>query len=81
MDKITQYLNDFNEVADNWFAKATFVAENYQFFKQFFEKENREKAQWEDFQSMGMRAVVNYQCCWASNREQSKMECFNASLF
>ena len=43
MDKITQYLNDFNEVADNWFAKATFVEENYQFFKQFFEKENLEK--------------------------------------
>lgn len=53
MVDVTQYLNEFKEIADEWFANAAFVEENYQFFSEFFKKENLQTAQWEDFQNMG----------------------------
>jgi hypothetical protein len=46
--KLEKYLRKFNQIADEWFEKATFLKENYDFFKNFFKKENLEKAEWED---------------------------------
>jgi len=53
MGRVEEYLNEFKEVADQWFADFPFVKENYEFFTKFFTKENLENAIWEDFQNMG----------------------------
>ena len=53
MDKLADYLNKFKIDADSWFKKGSFVGEFYNFHKEFFKKENLEKAEWSDFQKMG----------------------------
>lgn len=52
-DKIKDYLSAFKMEAPAWFAKATFVQSNYNFFLNFFKQENLEKAEWLDIQQMG----------------------------
>jgi len=47
------YLNEFKSVAQDWFAKNTFLQDFHKFFTEFFKKENLEKAEWPDFQKMG----------------------------
>jgi len=53
MDKLTEYLEDFKLVADDWFRVNNFLMEYYNFHKEFFKKENLEKAEWKDFQNLG----------------------------
>jgi 5-methylcytosine-specific restriction enzyme B len=53
LDKVTQYLTEFAGIAEKWFKDKAFLKENYEFFTEFFKKENLEKAEWEDFQRMG----------------------------
>ena len=45
MKNIDTYLEDFKKVADKWFTDAVFLEQNYMFFKNFFKKENLEKAE------------------------------------
>jgi MoxR-like ATPase len=52
-DKITQYLEAFREEARAWFTHATFVKEYAEFFRNFFRRENLEKAEWPDIQRIG----------------------------
>ena len=49
---LEQYLQEFSETAEDWFAGATFLKDNYDFFHQFFKKEDLEVATWEVFQGM-----------------------------
>jgi 5-methylcytosine-specific restriction enzyme B len=51
--KIDDYLKEFSLVATDWFKNATFVRENFQFFKNFFKHENLEKLEWSDIQKIG----------------------------
>lgn len=53
MKDTSEYLNIFASEAASWFKKSTFVAENHAFFKEFFKRENLEKAVWADFQKIG----------------------------
>lgn len=53
MEKVLQYLLEFKPEAKAWFAEQTQVAEDYAFFKEFSQRENLEKAEWQDFQKIG----------------------------
>ncbi len=53
MELIDKYLNEFKKISDEWFSVNKFVENNYNFFRDFFKKENLEKAEWEDFQKIG----------------------------
>ncbi|MFC1493329.1 AAA family ATPase, partial [candidate division KSB1 bacterium] len=50
---LKDYLKEFAEIADDWFSERKFVEENSKFFKEFFKKDNLEKAKWKDFQQIG----------------------------
>lgn len=48
------YLEKFSEVADAYFLDRTdFLRPRYEYFQEFFNKENLEQADWSDFQEMG----------------------------
>jgi hypothetical protein len=53
MERIEVYLKEFSENADQWFKEFPFVKENYEFFQNFFKRENLVKAEWKDFQDLG----------------------------
>ncbi|HRG07878.1 MAG TPA: DUF3578 domain-containing protein, partial [Cyclobacteriaceae bacterium] len=55
MNKIVEnYLREYSKVVDDFLKKDEAVVErNYFFFKNFYKKENLEKASWEDLQQMG----------------------------
>lgn len=53
MKTTEEYLEEFKLKADGWFEKNKYINEFYDFFKNFFIKENLEKAEWKDFQEMG----------------------------
>ena len=55
MAQLRSLLEDFAEIADQWFADRPFVEDNYRFLQSFFQPENLQAAQWEDFQEMGRR--------------------------
>jgi len=50
---IEQYLNEFAEVANDWFKNTPVVEKHYYFFESFFEKKNLETLTWEQIQTMG----------------------------
>lgn len=50
---LQEYLNEFGKIADKWFKESKFLEENYIFFRNFFKKENLEKVQWKEIQSIG----------------------------
>ena len=53
MRTITDYLNEFKAVADQWFAKTGFIGENCRFFQEFFSEANLAKCEWPDIQKLG----------------------------
>jgi 5-methylcytosine-specific restriction protein B len=53
MTKIEKYLTEFKDAGDTWFKNIEWFEPRYQYFKDFFRKENLDKAKWEDFQEMG----------------------------
>jgi len=52
MAKIIQYLEEFKPIAADWFRDQAYVQANYDFFQNFFQRENLEQAEWPYFQSM-----------------------------
>ena len=52
-DTLEDYLQEFAEIADQWFAERPFVTEYWQFMHDFFKPENLEKAEWPDIQKLG----------------------------
>ena len=50
---LQDYLKEFKADAPEWFEKCAFIKKNYEFFKEFFKKENLMKAEWPYFQAMG----------------------------
>lgn len=50
---LQEYLQEFKTVAKDWYENQTGILEFYHFFKEFFKKENIEKAEWSEFQAMG----------------------------
>lgn len=50
---LEEYLQEFAETAEEWFAKRPFVTEYWQFMHEFFKPENLEKAEWPDIQKLG----------------------------
>lgn len=53
LPKVKNYLKKFSEVADHHFTERAFVEPRYEYFQDFFKKENLEQADWDDFQEMG----------------------------
>ncbi|MCF8233253.1 MAG: EVE domain-containing protein [Bacteroidales bacterium] len=53
MNPIGTYLKEFSSIAEKYFQEKLWLKERYDFFQLFFEKENIEKADWNDFQKMG----------------------------
>jgi MoxR-like ATPase len=54
--KAKQYLMKFAEEADTHFTEQTaFLEPRYQYFQDFFKKENLKQADWSDFQEMGKK--------------------------
>src|SRR5688572_13981284 len=50
---IKQYLKEYAIVADSFLTKQDVLQKNFNFFKDFYKKENLQKISWEDFQKMG----------------------------
>jgi len=50
---VVKYLQRFKAIADDWFAKSGFVSQYFNFFKEFFRKENLAKCEWTDIQRLG----------------------------
>ena len=50
---LQDYLIEFKAVAAEWFEGCAFIKDNYDFFTEFFKKENLIKADWPDFQEIG----------------------------
>ena len=50
---IQDYLIEFKSLAADWFKERAFIKDNYDFFTEFFKKENLIKANWSDFQAIG----------------------------
>jgi len=50
---LQDYLIEFKAVAAEWFEGCAFIKDNYDFFTEFFKKENLIKAKWSDFQAIG----------------------------
>jgi 5-methylcytosine-specific restriction protein B len=53
MSKTTEYLQSFKQHAAEWFKKAAFVRQYHAFFKDFFQREKLEQAEWADIQKIG----------------------------
>ncbi|MEL7834856.1 AAA family ATPase [Fodinibius sp. N2] len=53
LPKVKSYLKKFSEVADQHFTERAFVERRYEYFQDFFKKENLKQAEWSDFQEMG----------------------------
>ena len=53
MSKTTEYLEAFKPVATAWFTKAAFVREYHEFFREFFQRDKLETAEWPDIQKIG----------------------------
>jgi 5-methylcytosine-specific restriction protein B len=52
-NKLEFYLNQFSEIAPNYFSDNQWLTERFEYFQEFFKRENLTNAQWEDFQAMG----------------------------
>lgn len=50
---IKKYLNEFSHDADKWFQDATFLEERFNFFNNFFKKENLRNLEWNEIQKLG----------------------------
>jgi hypothetical protein len=50
---IKEYLEEFAEIADEWFKKENWLENWFEFYNSFYERENIIKAEWVDFQEMG----------------------------
>lgn len=50
---LQDYLIEFKAVAAEWFEGCAFIKDNYDFFTEFFKKENLIKVNWPDFQEIG----------------------------
>jgi len=53
MEKVLHYLEEFKPQSRTWFDEQRQVVEDYEFFKEFSNKENLERAEWKDFQRIG----------------------------
>jgi 5-methylcytosine-specific restriction enzyme B len=53
MNIAPEYLKKFALEADARFKRSTFLRDNYEFFRNFFKRENLEKAEWPDIQKIG----------------------------
>ena len=53
MNKTVEYLKSFKPQAAQWFTKANFLREYFNFFQNFFQRKNLEKADWPDIQKIG----------------------------
>jgi len=52
-DIVDGYLDDFAQIANQWFADRPFIEERFEFFKEFKKRENLENADWSYFQKLG----------------------------
>lgn len=52
-DILEEYLQEFAEIADQWFADRPFVTTFWHFMQEFFKPENLEKAEWPEIQKLG----------------------------
>jgi 5-methylcytosine-specific restriction protein B len=52
-DTLEEYLQEFADIADEWFAERPFATEYWQFMHEFFQPENLEIAEWADIQKLG----------------------------
>lgn len=50
---INSYLEQFAEIADDWFDDSPFLEERFAFFQEFKKRENLENADWPYFQQLG----------------------------
>jgi hypothetical protein len=50
---IKEYLEEFAEIADEWFKKENWFENWFEFYNSFYDRENILKAEWVDFQEMG----------------------------
>ena len=50
---IKEYLEEFAEIADEWFKKEKWFENWFEFYNSFYDSENILKAEWVDFQEMG----------------------------
>jgi 5-methylcytosine-specific restriction enzyme B len=53
MNLIEKYLTEFRDSAEDWFTHNNWFEPRYDFFVNFYKKENLAKAKWEEFQKMG----------------------------
>lgn len=53
MKSLADYLQEFKAVADEWFAKSSFIGAHYRFFQEFFKKEHLARCEWPDIQKVG----------------------------
>ena len=52
-EQVEKYLKEFASEAESWFNANSWLEENFNFFRSFFQQENLDKSQWTDFQEMG----------------------------
>ena len=69
-DKTIKYLKEFATIADKHFEQTSFIQERYDYFNDFFKKENLEKARWSDFQEMGENIHAFNSLALAKKRKQ-----------
>jgi 5-methylcytosine-specific restriction endonuclease McrBC GTP-binding regulatory subunit McrB len=54
MENLNELLKEFKDNCPDWYQNSNFsITERYTFFQNFFKKENLEKAEWKDFQTVG----------------------------
>ena len=54
MTKVEQYLQEFKNSSSSWFEQQDWFIPRFEFFTKFFSSDFLEKAEWKDFQEMGM---------------------------
>lgn len=67
-----QYFEAFSKQADAWFKNAGFIRSYYQFFRNFFSKENLAKIEWDDIRQIGEHLHA------ANSMGMAKMNAFGA---
>ena len=65
-------LESFAKVAPDWFQRCTFVRANYDFFQNFFRRENLAKLEWPDIQQLGEHLHCFYTVALAKARALGK---------
>jgi len=55
MTELRPLLEEFAEIAENWYSERKFVVQDYEFIQAFFQLENLQQADWEDFQELGRK--------------------------